>query len=90
MEHLLTELGGQGALGLVAAIALYIAWKKDRQVEALHAEAAKTAETNEAKKEILHDRLTEQASVTADKYHALASELQETLKDLHSSLEEEA
>jgi Zn-dependent M16 (insulinase) family peptidase len=71
MEALIMELAGKGILGVVTAISLFIAYKKDKQVEALY------------------DRLIEKSSKTAEKYHTLASELHETLRDLHASIEDE-
>jgi len=48
MEALITDLAGQGLLGLVTAIAVFVAYKKDRQVTALYdrllEKSSKTAE----------------------------------------------
>lgn len=35
MDQLISLLGNHGPMGLVAAVALWWAWKKDRQVSAL-------------------------------------------------------
>lgn len=44
MEGVLAELAKQGILGLVATLAIYVAWRKDKQVTALYARLENRAE----------------------------------------------
>lgn len=37
METLLQALGASGPIGIIAAIAIYVAWKKDQQIDELNA-----------------------------------------------------
>ena len=64
METLLGELVKQGLLGLLAAISLWWAWKKDRQMH------------------ILYRRWLEKTERQTTKYHELATEVTETIKEL--------
>ena len=49
MTELVTALLEQGALGATAALALWLAWKKDRQLQVLYLRWIEKADKNNAK-----------------------------------------
>jgi hypothetical protein len=61
MEHLLQQIAATGLMGLIAALALWVAWKKD-------------AEVRECR-----EKMIAMAEKSAERYHALAHETNQTI-----------
>jgi len=57
MEGILAELAKQGILGLVATLAIIVAWRKDKQVNALYSRLEARAEKMLDKYHILASEL---------------------------------
>jgi uncharacterized protein YllA (UPF0747 family) len=49
MNDILTGFAEQGVLGLAAAVALWLAWKKDRQLQVLYQRWIEKADRNNSK-----------------------------------------
>lgn len=69
VASILAEIAGQGLLGIMAALSIIAAIRKDKQVTALY------------------DRLEQKSEKLAEKYSALAEEMNETLRALTDAIE---
>lgn len=66
MEPILTELISTGPIGIIAAIAIWIAWKKDKQVDVLYQRLAEKSEKMVEKYSILGSELNSTLQALVD------------------------
>lgn len=75
MDQLITQLIGQGGLGIIAGVAIWIAYKKDQELKQVN-----EARLEDQKKH--HTSTTKLLKETVERYHESQHELSATLTAL--------
>lgn len=88
IEQLFTQLIGHGPIGVLAAVCLYIAWRKDREVKTLQSAGVKAAESYAAEVKALYETQIAKMEQHAERDKAMFLELNETVRLLRASTEE--